>query len=363
MKKRILFEVGHPKHVHQFHQIYCDLIKEGGEGLFAAKDKDIVIDLLKDLNVPYKVFAKTPEGLINKILSIPGMDFSLLKIVNSFNPDILLSRVSVHSGHVGFLRGIPHIGFSDTESAKKLDLIAAPFTNRILTSHSFQRSYGRKQIRYPGYIELWYLHPDRFTPDPEIYGFLGISPHERFVILRFISWKAHHDVGFKGFDNAKKFELVNAFSKYAKVFVSSENELPPELQPYKIHIPVKWVHHALYYADLFYGESSTMATESAMLGTPSIFLYPGKVGYTEDLEKRFNLLHNFSLTQDDQDRSIALALKILENTGIKKTYSENRDKMLSFCINPVSFISWYVQNYPQSDHQVKADPEFINRFR
>jgi uncharacterized protein len=220
MQRRILFEVGHPKHVHQFHQVYSDLVKFGWEGLFAAKEKDIVIDLLKNLKLPYRVFAKTPEGLSRKILSIPSMDYSLLKTVKEFNPDIILSRVSAHSGHVSFLLGLPHIGFSDTESAKLLDFIAAPFTDQIFTSHSFLRSYGRKQIRYPGYIELWYLHPNRFKPDPAIYNLLGITQKERFIILRFISWKAHHDAGLSGFDDFKKIDIVNRFNKFAKVFIS-----------------------------------------------------------------------------------------------------------------------------------------------
>lgn len=363
MNHRILFEVGHPQDVHQFNQVYTDLAKLGWEGLFAAKEKDIVIDLLENLKLPYKIFAKTPDGLVKKIASIPKMDYSLFKLVKNFKPEIILSRVSAHSGHVSFFCRLPHIAFADTENVRMLDTIAVPFTDRIITSHSFRRSYGKKQIRYPGYIELWYLHPERFIPNPDIYNLLGLSPDEKFIILRFISWNAHHDIGFKGFDDSRKIEIVKNFSKYGKVFISSEKDLPAELQPNKIKIPVEWVHHALYYAELYYGESATMAAEAAVLGTPAIFLDHVGRGYTDDLEKRFNLVCNYSLSEEDQRKSIIKADEILNDPKQKEQSAINRKRMLSFCINPASFVTWYVQNYPERDKLLQNDPDLISTFQ
>ena len=61
-----------------------------------------------------------------------------------------------------------------------------------------------------------------------------------------------------------KRRIVKKISKYAKVFISSEGELPDELIKYKIHIKPEYMHHALSQASLFYGESATMAAESAV---------------------------------------------------------------------------------------------------
>ncbi len=46
---------------------------------------------------------------------------------------------------------------------------------------------------YPGYHELAYLHPRRFTPDRGVLAEAGISEGERYFVLRFNAFKAHHD--------------------------------------------------------------------------------------------------------------------------------------------------------------------------
>ena len=43
--KKILFEVTHPKHFHQFKNL-AKLLKKDNEILFTARNKDVVLDLL-----------------------------------------------------------------------------------------------------------------------------------------------------------------------------------------------------------------------------------------------------------------------------------------------------------------------------
>ena len=43
---KIIFEIGHPGHVHQFKNLSSLLKKRGHEVLFAAKKKDCSIELL-----------------------------------------------------------------------------------------------------------------------------------------------------------------------------------------------------------------------------------------------------------------------------------------------------------------------------
>ena len=80
--------------------------------------------------------------------------------------------------------------------------------------------------------ELAYLHPNRFTPDKTVLGELGVGENDKYVLLRFVSWNATHDAGHKGMSYENKLKAVEAFSKYAKVFISSEKELPDELKKY-----------------------------------------------------------------------------------------------------------------------------------
>ena len=131
--KKLLIEVGHPAHVHQFKNLYWELSKSNWDIKFVAKDKDIVFYLLEKYKIPYFKLGKTSPSIAKKILSIPAIDFKYLKIVKSFKPDLIISRVSPYSGHVSFLKRIPHICFTDTENVQLLDLISAPFAKYIFT--------------------------------------------------------------------------------------------------------------------------------------------------------------------------------------------------------------------------------------
>ena len=92
----------------------------------------------------------------------------------------------------------------------------------------------------------------------------------RFVIMRFVSWGASHDIGHKGLSIEMKRKAVKEILNYAKVFITSEKELPLDLKPYQIKMPLEKIHHILYYSALYFGDGGTMASECAVLGTPAI---------------------------------------------------------------------------------------------
>ncbi len=58
---------------------------------------------------------------------------------------------------------------------------------------------------------------------------LGLKANEKFIIIRFVSWEASHDKGEKGLSYQQKHEITDICSKYARVFISSENN-------YRIHL-------------------------------------------------------------------------------------------------------------------------------
>jgi predicted glycosyltransferase len=108
-----------------------------------------------------------------------------------------------------------------------------------------------------------------------------------------------------------KIKAVEEISKYAKVFISSEEELPQKLKKYKLNLPSEKINDLLYFASLTFGDSSTIASESAVLGTPAIFIDNVGRGYTEEEEKKYGLVYNFSESKVDQKLSIKKAVKLL----------------------------------------------------
>lgn len=363
MKKRVIIEVGHPNDVHQFKYLYHELKCIGWGVLFLAKQKDIVIELVNSYGLPFRLIGRTQSSTFGKLLTLPYFDYKHFIESMQFKPDFLLSRNSPHSAHVSRLLSVPHIGFADTENSGIADKLAVPFIDYIFTSYSFTKRFKQPHFYYPGYIETWYLHPNRFKPDPTVIERLNLKSGEAYSIVRFVSWQAHHDKGISGLSDDFKIKLVNKLRGYGKVFVSSEKRLPHELEEYRFKLPPEKMHDALFYASMFYGESATMASECAMLGTPAIFLDPVGRGYTNEQERKYGLVYNYTLSNYDIERSLSKIDEVFNNPDFTHIYASNHQKLLNDVIDPVNYIKWFLAEYPASVQSLKRDPEYWKNFK
>ncbi|MEI6821269.1 MAG: DUF354 domain-containing protein [Bacteroidota bacterium] len=363
MGKKLIFEVGHPNDVHQFKYLYCELKKVNWDILFVAKIKDIDIQLLKAYKLPYKIIGKTRKSLFGKFMTLFIFSFRYYLIARKFKPDFILSRNSPHSAQVSYILSVPHIGFADTENSGLIDLIAIPNINYIFTSLSFKKKYKIPQFYYSGYIETWYLHPSIFSPNLDILKYLNIKEGESYSIVRFISRQAYHDKFLHHLADSFKIILIKKLLNYGKVFISSENELPPELKPYKFNLSANMIHDALYYSSIFYGESATMASECAMLGVPAIFIDPVGRGYTDEQESKFGLVSNFNTSEDGLQNSLLKIDDILSNVDYLLSHKIKHEKLLNEIINPVNYIKWFLENYPNSVEILKNDINYWKNFK
>lgn len=363
MKKKLLIEIGHPAHIHHFRNLYMELTSKGWDVMLAGKDKEMVLYLAEYYKLPFKKVGKTKNSMVKKLMDLPFSFLKLLFLAIKFNPSIMISRVSPLSGWVSFLLRKPHITFADTETVEKLDRFSEPFADYIFTSVSFRRTYSvKKHFRYHGSHELAYLHPNRFEPDISVLKDLGLKDSDKYAILRFVAWEAHHDVGEYGLTEAQKEEIVAHIEKSGlKVFISSEKGLSEELKKYTIQIPPKKMHDALYFASLYAGESSTMAEEAATLGIPSICVssLAGKTGVIQDLVKA-KLLLNFH--PDEYDNLIKELISILEKTSLLNEWKTRKEAYLRERIDVSGFYAWLVENYPNSIAELKKNKNYDKKF-
>ena len=243
--------------------------------------------------------------------------------------------------------------FTDSEPAKLANAITFPFANVICTPSCYRDRLDEKQIRYNGYHELAYLHPNRFTPNPAVLDELGLAEGDPFIIVRFVSWQASHDVGQHGIRD--KVGLVKALEQYGRVLITSEGALPPELQPYQIRVSPEKLHDLLYYATLYVGEGGTTASEAAVLGTPSIYVSSlvGTMGNFIELEETYDLLYSFT----DGSAALGKAIEILQDPASKRKWRVKRERLLADKIDVTAFMVWFVENYPRSFTEMKEHPE------
>jgi predicted glycosyltransferase len=206
---------------------------------------------------------------------------------------IFISFSSPYAAQVAKIMGKPHIAINDTEHTDKTHAkFTYPFSSKILTTKSCQNDLGSKQIRFNN-VEGFYLHSNYYKPNPVVLNDIGVKEDEKFVLLSFVSWQAHHDYDQSGLDiNAIK-SLIKLLENEYKVFISSELPLSEEFQKYKLHISPEQMHDVLYYASLFIGESGTMASESAFLGTPAVYINSLPLMCYLKLEQEAGILKHF----------------------------------------------------------------------
>jgi predicted glycosyltransferase len=344
---KILIDINHPAHVHYFRNFSRIMKDKGHELLFVSRNKEMEHRLLSLYNIPFINRGKGRNGKVGKFLYLLYADLKLIQISREFKPDLFLNFLHPYPSQVAKMLGKVSLVFSDTEHASLHHQLTVPFATKVFTPSCYRIDLGEKQVRFNGYMELAYLHPKYFTPDPDILKLLKVSQDEKYVIVRFVSWAAAHDFGHTGMSLQNKRKLVRSLSQFAKVFITSEGELPADLEQYRIRIPFDKMHDAIYYSSLLFGESATMASEAAVLGTPSIFIDNDGRGYTDEEESKYGIVFNFTESQMDQESAIQKALEIIQDQGGKEKYHQTREKLLSECIDTTQFMVDEVLKYEQ----------------
>lgn len=340
---RILIDIGHPAHVHFFKNFIWEMCRRGHKLTVTARDKDVALRLLTGYGIEHTSVGKAGRGKFNLVREWVERDRKIYAIARRFRPDILTGIHNPCVVHVARLTRAKSIIFTDTEHAKIANLATFPFSNIICTPSCFTKDLGKKQVRYNGYHELAYLHPNYFKPDSSALSKLGLSKKDRFIIVRFVSWGAAHDVGQHGFNLAARRKLVAEISRLGRILITSESPLPEEFDKYKIRTPPEKIHDLLYYATMYIGEGATMATEAAILGTPSIYVAPfwDTMGNFIELEEKFGLIYNFK----ESDPAIQRATELLQQQNLKQHWAQKRERLLTDKIDVTQFMVSFIENY------------------
>lgn len=344
---RYFFDIGHPAHVHYFKNVIFKLKGEGHEVFISARERFPVFELLEAYKLPYFNRGKGADSKIGKLLYLVKADLILLSKALKFKPDILLGFGSPYIAHVAKVIGKPSIVIDDTDNASLNHKLYGPFARHVLTPAMFQPDFGRKQLRFDGYMELAYLHHKYFKPDRSILDELGVKEGETFSILRFVAWTANHDFGHNGLTVENKIRAVKEFERFGKVFITSESGVPDEIKHHVVKFEPHRMHHAMSFASLLFGESATMASESAMLGVPAIYFDNEGRSYTTDLEREHRIVFNFTESVQDQEKGILKGIEILsqpDGKGFKNRALHIQESKVCF----TDLIYMLLSNYPES---------------
>ena len=330
---KIVVDINHPAHVHVFKYVIGELRKRGHDVIITASQKDLSYRLLDAYGFDYIKMGTYGDSLAKKLINLPLLDYRMVRVVLQHQPDILTGVASCRIAHAGFLCRKKTFILDDTEHATGQIALYRPFATKILTPSCFISDLGRKQLRYEGCHELAYLRPERFTPDREVAKKFGVDISGKYCIIRFVSWRASHDIGQHGIADEQKLNFVKEISKYARPYISSEAQLPPELASYHLNVPPHLVHHIMAFACLYVGEGATMASESAILGVPAVYVNTLRLGYI-NMHEKYGLVKQTT----DTDEALKMSIEFLTDKNVKESCRIARQKLLNEKIDVTAYI-------------------------
>jgi predicted glycosyltransferase len=335
---KIFLDIGHPAHVHYFRNFIKAMEVRGHTFLVTAREREHVAQLLNYYNIAFISRGKGGHSLPAKIWYLLLTAWRQYWRARRFRPDVFLDFSTIYSGAAAWILNKPYITFTDTEPTGVYRMLIRPFSKVVYTPHCFTKDLGKQHQRFNGLMELAYLHPRYFEPDPAILKQIGLADNEKFAIVRFVEWGAVHDRGRQGISQKYKAELVETLRQHARVFISAEGPLPDILEPLRLNMASHQMHNLLFYATLLVGESATMTTEAAILGTPAIFVSDFRLGNLLYLENNYGLVLNFQSSNADQKQAIKEAEMLMARPDSKSGTSRQSEKILDDHIDVTQFI-------------------------
>ena len=366
----ILIQMVHPAHYYYYRDTIANLKRDGHKVFVAITTKDMLEDLVRDAGLEYVNIQPVShkKSKIGFMWDMMLREWRMIKLCLKHHID-LLTGSTVEVSTVGWLlrRYEINIGEDDATVVGKYINAIAPFVQTRLTPVSCNNGkIEPKSVHYPGFLKLAYLHPNVFAPNKSVPEKYGIDTSKPYFLLRFSGLNAFHDTGVMGISTEVAERIVEMLKPHGRIYITSERELEPEFEQYRLKINPLDIHHILSYAALYIGDSQSMANEAAMLGTPSLrfndFVGKKKIGVMEEMEHAYGL--TYGISSHEPERLYAKIEELMAMPNLREEFQERRKKMLSEKIDVSVFLTWFIEHYPKSAEIVqKADTDFWKQFR
>lgn len=313
---RVLLEVSHPAHVHFFTPIGKELLGRGHEVVLALRDKDVALALAERTGIanrqppPGRWSGHRPgQGMVARAPELLARIQWLRSLIAAERFDLVVTRNP--SGVIAARRArIPSI--FDTDDGRSAGLhfrLAAAFASVITSPELLPERLGPRHETYPALKASVFLHPDRFAPDPDVLDLYGLMPEDRLFVARFSANDASHDSGVRAIPDELIEKICLKLRSAGHVVLSREgrgttllhrrvrrNTFAEGFEHQSedgIRIAPEHFLHLLASAELFVGDSGSVAMESVALAVPALRIADIDRPILAEIERRLGTIENF----------------------------------------------------------------------
>ena len=359
----ILIDIGHPAHVHYFRNLYS-ILRDKHRVIVTCKSVPIITELLAHYDIPFVELGNKGSTILKKMRYQILFTAKIRSLLIEHKIDLAFGA-SASIIHAAKFTKTRTILFDDDDQIVQpfTAKFVTPFADLIVSPDALKHEGISKAIYYPGYHELAYLHPKRFSPNPDVLKNYGITVQDKYFILRFNAFKAHHDINEGGMSSDQKNQLIGILEQHGKVFVTTEARLNPQYEKYKLPIAPHEMHDFMYFSQMLVSDSQTMSSEASALGVPSFRCnsFAGRLSVLEEEEKKYGLTYSFLPRQFDW--MINTIKDHLTNPNLKLDWGRKRQRMIDDKIDVTAFWAWFIDNYPESKNLVKTADFNYDQFR
>lgn len=268
---KILFDINHPVDVNFFKNAIIYLYEKGFNIKVIYRPRG---RLSKIIEYELGEFNPKPIGyhaksFITKIISQIWRDFILIPYMFKEKFDLIVC-FGPTSSIAAKIAQIPYLAFDDDFEYK------IPFyhANLFATKHiypDFIKYSSKNAVKYQGYKELAYLHPNYFSPRIEEIKNLGIIENG-YVFIRHIS---NVSLNYKE-TNDTLFELLSILKSFKiKVLLSIEDKslvCKIDSEVIILNEPIPDIYSLMYFAILAISYGDTVARECSLIGVPTVYV-------------------------------------------------------------------------------------------
>lgn len=267
---KIIVDVYHPADVNFYKNAINIFEKRGIEVELTVRPRGELISILqKELpNVHFKIIGKYYSTISGKIFGYIKRVLELVHYLSKINFDIGTGFGSQICYASRFL-GKPSVAFQD-EYEYKLPFYLSKIAATCYVIPEYIPINGKNVYKYRGLKELAYLHPKYFKPNKKILERYELEPNG-YVFIRKV---ANTSLNYRGV--IPKFHKIISYLKERGFQIVLSLEDKSLINKYKenciiLEEPVDDIYSLLSFAALTISSGDTMARESCLVGTPTIY--------------------------------------------------------------------------------------------
>lgn len=319
---KILFDILHPADVNFFKNAIQILDRKGVEITLTVRTRGPIYDILKK-ELPNKkilIIGKHHNSLFRKGTSLITRNITLSQYLYKNDFDLCTS-FGFFVGTASKLSRTPTILFGD-DPEYALTFYLSKFSGNHFVLPSCIQAKGKNIINYKGFKELAYLHPKYFKPNIKILEYYKLKP-QNYVFIRNI---AKDSLNYKNLKLMDLRKICHNLSELGlKVVLSTEDKnIIDNLDQNCITLkePVGDIFSLLSFALFTISSGDSMARESCLVGTPSIYIGGRDMKVNQEFIKRHCM---FKVSNENE-----LNEKIIEiiNTDIKNVTEDTISRAL-----------------------------------